>query len=792
LDGEVKQKIKVSVRDLVEFVLMHGDIVSGFTGSSRNTEAIRAHQIIQKAYEEGYSKEVPLNISVDSEDIILDVGGRIDGLYVDDEKVIVDEIKTTTLDLEYLEENHSILHWAQAKCYAYIYGMQNNIDNIYVQLTYYNLDTKEVKKFIKEFNIAELRVFFSDLVQQYFHWARVMMSWSKRRNLSVAALKFPFPTYRKGQRELAVAAYKTIKEGSKLFAQAPTGIGKTMATIFPAVKALSEGHVSKIFYLTAKTITRTIAEKAFDNLKDQGLSAKTLTLTAKEKICFKEKAECNPDKCEYAKGHFDRVKPALEDIFNLDSFTRDVVEDYSRKHVVCPFEFSLELSNWADCVICDYNYVFDPSASLKRFFMEGGEDFAFLIDEAHNLVDRGREMYSSQLAKKPIMDLKKSTKGIAPKVHKILNKMNTAFIDFRKKCEEEGEAHLVIKEAPKEIYPLLNEFLGAAEKQLLEHKDSPFSQELLELYFNVYSFLRTAEYYDERFVTYIEASSSDVSVKLFCLDPSFLLNEGMKKGKAAVLFSATLSPMEYFIQVLGGDEKSYRIRLSSPFPRENLCLLVEDKISTKYKRREYTYDKVAEAISTVARSRKGNYLVFFPSYQYMNEVHGRFTAINDSSKVIIQSSGMSEEEREEFLNNFTEASDETLVGFAVMGGIFGEGIDLTGDRLFGAIIVGVGLPQIGIERDIIRDYFNETKGTGFEYAYIYPGMNKVMQAVGRVIRTEHDRGVVLLIDERFSENTYRRLFPPEWQPIRLGGNLSNTEEILRNFWEKCSEKVEIL
>jgi DNA excision repair protein ERCC-2 len=784
---DTKQVVKVSVRNLVEFVLMNGDIVSGFTGSSRNTDAIKAHQIIQKAYGEGFTKEVSLSYTVENVDTNLEISGRIDGLYVGEDRVVIDEIKTTTMDLKFVEEDHNILHWAQAKVYAYIYCMQNNLENIEVQLTYYNLDTKETKKFIKPYTVSELQDFFNGLVEDYMHWAKKIISWNEQRNLSIEELKFPFPSYRKGQRELAVAAYKTIKEGSRLFAQAPTGIGKTMATIFPTIKALGEGHVSKIFYLTAKTITRTIAEKAFENLKSDGLKAKTLTLTAKEKICFKDKTECNPDKCEYAKGHFDRVKPALEDIFSLDTFTREVVEEYSRKHKVCPFEFSLELSNWADCVICDYNYVFDPSASLKRFFMEGGGDFAFLIDESHNLVDRGREMFSAVLTKKPVLELKKVSKGAAPKLSKVLNKMNTFFIDYRKKCESESKENLIQKESPKEIYQVLNEFLSVAEKYLLEHKDSPFHEELLEEYFNVHSFLRTAEYYDERFVTYIESTKNDVSIKLFCLDPSYLLSECMKKGKAAVLFSATLSPMEYFIQVLGGDENSYRMRLTSPFPRENLCLLIEDKISTRYKRREYTYDKITETISNVVQGKKGNYLVFFPSYQYMNEVHNRFIEANKDVNVIVQNSGMTEEERESFLDNFSESSEQTLTAFAVMGGIFGEGIDLTGDKLSGAIIVGVGLPQVCLERDIIRDYFNETKGVGFEYAYIYPGMNKVLQAVGRVIRTESDRGVVLLIDERFSENTYKRLFPPEWQPIRVGNNIENIKLNLKRFWNNKIE-----
>lgn len=780
---EVKQKIKVSVRDLVEFVLMNGDIVSGFTGSSRNTDAIKAHQAIQKAYGEGFSKEVPLTFIVENEDILLEIGGRIDGLYVSEKEIIIDEIKTTTLDLESIEEEYNIMHWAQAKCYGYIYSVQNSLQHIGVQLTYYNLDNRETKKFIKDFNITDLQNFFSNLVEQYIYWARLMNTWNVKRNESISKLKFPFPTYRKGQREFAVAVYKTIKEGNKLFAQAPTGIGKTMATIFPTLKALGEGHVTKIFYLTAKTITRTIAEKALRSLSVEGLRIKSLTLTAKDKICFKENTECNPENCEYAKGHYDRVKTALEDIFSEDFFTREVIEEYSRKHMVCPFEFSLDLSNWADCIICDYNYVFDPSASLKRFFLDSGGDFAFLIDEAHNLVDRGREMFSMKLSKKPILELKKTMKVASPKLSKILNKINTILIDYRKKCEDEKKDYFIQKEAPKELYGLLAEFLSSAEKYLLVNKNSSINEELLELYFNIYSFLRTGEYYDERFITYVEKLGNDVIIKMFCLDPSFLLSECMKKGKASVLFSATLSPMEYFIQVLGGDEKSYRIRLSSPFPRENLCVLVDSKTSTKYKNREYTYDKITEAINSVASSKRGNYLVFFPSYQYMNEVQSRFKSLNEEVEILIQNTGMTETEKEEFLKSFSENKNRTMVAFAVMGGIFGEGIDLTGDKLSGAIIVGVGLPQICLERNIIKDYFSESKGVGFEYAYIYPGMNKVMQAVGRVIRTEVDRGVVLLIDERFSENNYRKLFPPEWKPIKTGKDLSTMLTTLDEFWK---------
>ena len=779
---EEKQKIKVSVRDLVEFVLMNGDIVSGFTGSSRNLDAIKAHQLIQKSYGEGFSKEVPLEFIVESEDILLEIGGRIDGLYVSEKEVIIDEIKTTTQDLELIEEDYNILHWAQAKCYGYIYSMQNSLRNINIQLTYYNLNEKDTKKFLKGFNITDLQSFFSSLVQQYFYWARLLCSWNIKRNEAIEKLQFPFESYRKGQREFAVAVYKTVKEGNKLFAQAPTGIGKTMATIFPSLKALEEGHITKIFYLTAKTITRTIAEKALKNLSEKGLRIKSLTLTAKEKICFKENVECNPDSCEYAKGHYDRVKAAIEDIFTEDFFVREVIEEYSRKHRVCPFEFSLDLSNFADCIICDYNYIFDPSANLKRFFLDKGGDYAFLIDEAHNLVDRAREMYSSELSKKYVLDLKKNLKTVSPKLSKILNKINSIFIEYRKKCEEVS-GYVTQKEAPKELYGVLSEFLAAAEKYLLEHKNSSVNEEILDLYFKFYAFLKAAECYDERFVTYIEIRGNDVIIKMFCLDPSFLLTECMKKGKAAVLFSATLSPMEYFVSVLGGDEKSYRIRLASPFPKENLCLMIDIKTSTKYRNREFTYNKISYAINSVINGKQGNYLIFFPSYQYMNEVYNRFKSINEEVEIIIQNSGMTEEEKETFLDSFSENKKHTMIAFAVLGGMFGEGIDLTGDKLSGAVIVGVGLPQICLERNIIKDYFNASKGLGFEYAYVYPGMNKVMQAVGRVIRTENDRGAVLLIDERFSDNIYRKLFPQEWRPIKIGKELSSIAETLDGFWK---------
>lgn len=776
-----KSTIKVSVRNLVEFILMGGDLVFGFTGSSRNNEAIKAHQLVQKAGGDNYQKEVHVSYLAEEEDINLEVNGRIDGVIKEDNHYTIDEIKTTTKDLEYIQEDFNILHWAQAKCYGFIFCLQNNLETIDIQLTYYHLETRDIKRFVKPYSLEDLREFFYQLVKEYMEWARIIRDWSITRDISIQQLKFPFGSYRKGQRELAVAAYRTIKEGGKLFAQAPTGIGKTMATLFPTVKALGEGHISKIFYLTAKTITRTIAEDAVTRMYKEGLRFKTVTLTAKDKICFKPGSKCNPEDCEFAKGHYDRVKDALRDILDTDFFTREVIEQYANKHNVCPFEFSLDLSNWCDCIICDYNYAFDPRVYLKRFFMDGGGDYGFLIDEAHNLVDRAREMFSAELFKKPILTLKTATKDSVPELSKVLNKINSYMVKARKECEENNN-HYLSQEQPKDIYPLLRKFTTIAENWLLSNPKSPLNEEILELYFEIMGFQRTAEYYDERYVTYFEKIGDDVKLKLFCLDPSHLMNEATKRGKSAIFFSATLSPIDYFIYNLGGDEKNYRLKLPSPFDKENLCVLVNDSISTKYRVRDLSYNNIAKSIYSLIISRKGNYLAFFPSYQYMKEIHQRFLDIDPNVGVIIQNPGMNETEREDYLKEFTDDRGGSLVGFAVMGGIFGEGIDLAGDRLSGAVVVGVGLPQICLERDIIKDYFQQLKGSGFEYSYIYPGINKVMQAVGRVIRTEEDRGVVLLIDERFSQYPYRTLLPNEWQPINRVRKSEDIEEITEKFW----------
>lgn len=781
-------EIKVSIRNLVEFVLRSGSLDNRFVGISRALEGTKTHQKIQKSYGEGYASEVALIFSMEHKGFLLTLEGRVDGIFSEEGSLIVDEIKTTNCPLEFIHEDFNLLHWAQAKCYAYIYGVQNNANEMGIQLTYYQLDTEEKKCFRKKLSIDELKEFFYSLLDRYLSWAVFTANWRIKRDETIKSLKFPFDSYRKGQKELAKAVYKTITSGKKLFVQAPTGTGKTISTLFPAVKAIGEGHIARIFYLTARTTTRQVAEEAFSRMKECGLEFKTITLTAKEKICFNKGAGCNPEQCSCANGYFDRVNEAVASVLSAENnLTREVIEEYSERYNVCPFEFSLDLSLWVDCVICDYNYVFDPRVYLKRFFLNNRGDYVFLIDEAHNLVERAREMFSAELYKSSFLQVKKIMEMKGRKIYKILGKLNTLMLDLKKQCEEEGRDVTVKTDEPGDLYPLLREFVKEADLWLSGNHDADGFDELLELYFNVLIFIKISEFYDERYVTYFEMTKNDVKIKLFCLDPSFLLGEAAKRGKAAVFFSATLTPLSYFRNILGGYEDSYTMKLDSPFYSENLCLLLADRISTKYKNRENSYLTIAEHIEALVRQKTGNYMVYFPSYMYMNEVIIRFVNICPDIAVAVQSASMAEEERDIFLERFQPQPGDTLVGFGVLGGIFSEGIDLKDDRLIGAVIVGVGLSQISPEQNVIMNYFDERNQMGYEYAYMFPGMNKVLQAAGRVIRSENDKGVVLLIDERFSHENYRELFPENWSHYIKTRGLKELRMNVARFWDSHTD-----
>ena len=775
--------IRISVRSLVEFILREGDIDNRVSGSMEKDAMLlggKIHRKIQSRMGTNYTAEVPLKIQMPCDGFVLQIEGRADGVLKDDGKVLIDEIKGILRSLEHLEAPVPV-HLAQAKCYAYIYAVQNSLKCIDVQMTYCQMETEEIRRFCQEFEFQELQTWFQDLVTQYEKWAKFEIEWRNVRNDSIRQIEFPFP-YREGQRDLVVSVYRTILRKKKLFIQAPTGVGKTMATVFPAVRAVGEGLGEKIFYLTAKTIMRTVAEQAFSLLKEKGLLYKTITLTAKEKICFCEEAECNPDACPYAKGHFDRVNDAVFDLItHSGDWSREVLEEQAKKHMVCPFEMSLDVSNWADAVICDYNYAFDPQAHLKRFFSESGKgEYLFLIDEAHNLVERGREMYSASLYKEDLLEVRKLVKAEDPKLAKRLSECNQQFLELKRECE-----HYQILKSVSHIALKLMNVLSKLEDYLEECKDAEKKKRVLDFYFAVRSFLNVHDIMDENYVIFSEMMEDGrFQIKLFCVNPAVNLQNYLEQGNSTIFFSATLLPVHYYKKLLSVKKDDYAVYAHSSFPQENKFLFIGTDVSTRYTRRgESTYQRFARYIAVMAEQKKGNYMAFFPSYRFLEEVHTCFLeCVDHEVDSICQVSYMDEEQREEFLEEFEQEREKSLVAFCVMGGIFSEGIDLTDDKLIGAVIAGTGLPQVCTEREILKQYFNAADMDGFDYAYLYPGMNKVLQSAGRVIRTESDRGVILLLDDRFRAMRYREVFPREWQQYQLG-SVKNLEQEIRTFWE---------
>ena len=782
--------IRISVRNLVEFILREGNI-DNRTGGGQDPENMqmgsRIHRKIQRQMGSDYQAEVPLKTEIVCDGFTLKIEGRADGLIHTKEQVMVDEIKGVLRELDRVQEPAGI-HLAQAKCYASMVAEQEGVDEIGVQMTYCQMETEEVKRFQYSYRSNELKVWFDEVIRQYEKWAKFQIEWRKARNASVKGIEFPFP-YRKGQRDLAVSVYRTILRKKKLFIQAPTGVGKTISTVFPAVKAVGEELGEKIFYLTAKTITRTVAEQAFETLREQNLKFKVITLTAKEKICFCEETSCNPDDCPYAKGHFDRVNDAVyELLMQEDVMSREVLEAQARKHKVCPFEMALDVSTWVDGVICDYNYVFDPDARLKRFFAEGGAGgYLFLIDEAHNLVERGRQMYSAELCKEDFLAVKKLVKGEAPRFAKRLEACNKILLAMKKECENykvlDNISHFGIQ--------LMN-VLSETDRYLEECVDKEVRETVLDFYFQVRSFLNIYDGLDENYVVYTEYQENGRFVlKLFCVNPAANLQKCLDKGNSAVFFSATLLPIQYYKRLLSTEKDNYAVYIDSSFDTKKRLLMNGVDVSTRYTMRSREmYQRYATYIFRVVKAKTGNHLIFFPSYRFMEDVYQEFTQLlasdEEEMELVIQQKHMDEEERENFLRAFEMGREKSLIGFGVLGGIFSEGIDLTNEKLIGTLIIGTGLPQVCNEREILKSYFDQKGLYGFDYAYRYPGMNKVLQAAGRVIRTEDDRGVILLLDERFQREKGKEIFPKEWADCERC-RLDIVEEKIRLFWEKQTD-----
>lgn len=826
--------IQLSVRQLVEFLLRTGSIDSRFTGFDRANEGARIHRKLQKAAGEGYAAEVFLSASREIEGISFSIEGRADGIFTDESGVtVIDEIKTTAIPTDEMREDMNPCHWAQGMVYGAIYAQQNALDQLDVKLTYYQIDTDEITRYRRSFSCGELDAFLLDLLRQYAPWAKRQLAWADARRASLSALKFPFPEYRPGQRALAGEIYRACaagkserKTGTRLFCQAPTGIGKTMSALFPALKSIGEGRGEKLFYLTARNTTQAAAEDALLRLHRSapGLSLRSVTLTAKEKVCLCKDADghpsCLPEACPYANGYYDRIKDALSSLLDgAPQFDRAVLAQTAQQFRVCPFELGLDLSEWCDVVIGDYNYLFDPVVRLHRFFDSAG-DWLFLIDEAHNLPDRARAMYSAQFFKSSLTDAKRALGKGKSALKTALVRADKAFLEVRKQvaalaprrtltpdspAEETAEqtsllaadasesvltlpepllaqeGTLFTKELPTVLLKPLHALQAPLQDWLEQNPDHPAHAQLLDLYFSVQDITRASERYDAHFVSQLTARGSDLELHLLCLDPAPFVDASLAAGRAAALFSATLTPPSYYRTVLGCPD-ARAVALESPFPAQHFGLYCLPSISTRYRDRDASIPAVSDALAALARGKIGNYLAFFPSYAYLRKVHEDFTARYPEIDTLAQESGLDDAARAAFLERFSASPTQTLLGFGVLGGIFGEGVDLVGDRLIGCAIVGVGLPQVNPQQEILRRYYDEQSGSGFDYAYRYPGMNKVLQAAGRVIRTQEDKGVVLLLDDRFSRPEYARLFPKHWQHLRYLRDTDQLRRALEAFW----------
>lgn len=805
--------VKVSVRTLVEFIMRSGDLDTG-TGrmdADAMQEGSRLHRKIQKEMGSNYRAEVPLSVSVPLQDgeesFLLVIEGRADGVIRrEDGSFMIDEIKCTYRDVGQLEGAERV-HLAQARCYAYMLaGEEASVETAGVQITYCSLETEQIKRFQEELTMPELSAWFDALVKEYAKWAAWERRWRKLRNASAKELCFPFP-YREGQKDFTAGVYRSILREKKLFAMAPTGVGKTISTVFGAVKAVGEETAEKMFYLTAKTIVRTVAEETFTLLAERGLLFKTVTITAKEKICVLEKPECNPFSCTRAKGHFDRVNDAIFAILTKEkTVTREIIERYAGQYEVCPFELCLDLTLWADAVICDYNYVFDPNVALKRFFAgDQKNNYVFLIDEAHNLPERAREMYSAVLWKEDFLHVKRLLGKKMPKLTKYLDACNKELLRLKRECDSFAEQ----KDFGMLALPLMR-FMTECEEYLKEEKYPGGEREaVLNLYFAARHFLAMYDFSEDDYRYYTSyGEDGSFYARVQCMQPARALSEQLKKGRCAVFFSATLLPVRYYMEELGGTEEDYAIYIPSPFLKERRCILIGCDVNFRYANRgQKMYEKAAEYILRFTAAKKGNYFVFFSSYRMLQEIagvlekragesmqvkEGEVSCRQEDGETIVlhlQKPNMAEEEREEFLAAFSADAQETHIGLCVLGGVFGEGIDLKGERLIGTVIVGTGLPLVCDERELFRRYYDEKAGdwgNGFECAYLYPGMNKVQQAAGRVIRTMEDKGAVLLLDDRFAGGRYVSLFPKEWYPYETV-TLSSMPQVLKLFWEKEQE-----
>ena len=703
----------------------------------------------------------------------------------------VEKVYTVPYSLDKIENGELDIAINTAICSSHIVMHQLGGNYVETRVVYFGEKHDEERTFGQRCYREEANVCFENLVEMLSPFVKIIGDRHTKCLPQLKSLHFPFKDVRESQREFILDTFRAIRTHKRLIVQAPTGTGKTMASVYPAIKSIGEGYADKVFYLTGKATTAYAAINAIDIMRESIPDFRAIHISSKEKCCkstkIKDRRKCKNENCTRSRGFYDKINLALAELLqNYRTYTMDIIDAIAEKYSICSYELSLELSEWCELIVCDYNYLFDLQVYFRIYFGAVDANYVFLIDEAHNLPDRAREMYSATLTRSDFARIENKF----PKFPKFARACGDVLSKFdvlhalamteKQQIEEELYGFYITSELPEDITAELTPFVKTVDKMFATDF---FDEELNELYFNVKHMLKVCEIFDKRFKMYIEAHNEEVTLRLLCLDASYMLDKAMKKGISTVLFSATLTPLEYFSDILGCG-KSTTLDLKSPYDKENLCLIGINNISTRYEDRKKSATNVANVIRASIAGKKGNYIVYFPSYSYLTEVKEIFENKYPKIKVITQIKSMSEGAKREFLDSFDDKCDTTQVGFCVMGGSFSEGIDLKGERLIGAIIVGVGLPTISSELNIIKEHFDNTRENGYAYAYTYPGMNKVLQAAGRVIRSENERGVVVLIDDRFATEEYRMIMPEYWHHIKYLNNANDLLKEVTLFWKK--------
>lgn len=777
------KEIRVSAKDIALFLFGSGDITTDRVLQIRAQEGTEIHQYWQSQYKEEDLKEVFVKTVFEHEEFQIEVTGRIDGILLENGELVLEEIKSTKMDFEYLDIDSIPAHLTQARLYAYLYALENNLKKMRIRLTYIQVEDRDTLFFEKVYTFKMLETFFEKTLLKYIEWIKKLDLHEQSRQKSIEGLRFPFPEYRLNQRDLMAHVYRNILGNGILYATAPTGIGKTIATLFSSLKSISKPR-QKIFYLTAKNDGKKVALDTVSLLEENGLIAKTCEITAKDRMCLLKERDCDPENCKYAAGYYKKLYKALDDIFENETiFSEDVIKKYGKTHKVCPFEFSLDISNYSDIVICDYNYVFDPRVHLIRYFEDTTYEPILLVDEAHNMVSRSREMYSATIKEETIKNFKSLTKLYRPsprrEVERVLDYFQEKELDYLLEVDFHSRSSL-----DEGLIVILKRLLNKLDQILSSEKKIPMKSALLDTYFEVYTFIKISEFYNQEYTMTYEKNNHLLEVSMKCMNASEFLSNTIKNYTVAcTFFSATLDPVYYYKALLSKGEGT-DVKMLSSFKQNHLFLISVDSVSTRYNDRESSLETILNVSKTLIESKKGNYIIFFPSYQYLNQVKEALAVNPNEIDLIEQKREMSIYERNETLNMFKNSSEKTQVGLFVMGGVFGESIDLIGDMLSGVVIVGVGLPQLSSFNNLLKSHFDDEYGSGFDFAYTYPGLNKVIQAVGRVIRSETDRGVAILIDDRFGSMKYMNLYPREWSHMTTINHLPTLKKKIDAFWKE--------